>query len=172
MKKIIAAGVLALALAGCAQPGPYGAQGGYGAAGPGEFGLHTTTGGTLLGAAAGGLAGSQFGKGKGQLATTAIGVLAGGFLGNQVGASLDRADQNYVSRTQQRGLEEMPTGRATQWRNPDNGNSGTITPTATYQSAGGQVCREYQQTVTVGGRTEEAYGTACRQPDGSWRIVK
>jgi hypothetical protein len=29
--------------------------------------------------------------------------------------------------------------------------------------------REYQTTVTVGGRQVEAYGTACLQPDGSWR---
>ena len=28
--------------------------------------------------------------------------------------------------------------------------------------------REYQTTVTVGGRTVDAYGTACLQPDGSW----
>ena len=32
-------------------------------------------------------------------------------------------------------------------------------------------CREFQQTITVGGRTETAYGTACRQPDGDWKIV-
>jgi len=25
--------------------------------------------------------------------------------------------------------------------------------------------------VTIDGRTEVAYGTACRQPDGSWKIV-
>ena len=29
--------------------------------------------------------------------------------------------------------------------------------------------REYQTTVMVGGRTVDAYGTACLQPDGSWR---
>jgi len=33
------------------------------------------------------------------------------------------------------------------------------------------VCREYQQTITVGGRTERAYGTACKQADGSWKII-
>jgi hypothetical protein len=32
-------------------------------------------------------------------------------------------------------------------------------------------CREFQQTITVGGQTQEAYGTACRQSDGSWKIV-
>lgn len=29
--------------------------------------------------------------------------------------------------------------------------------------------REYQTTVFVGGREVDAYGTACLQPDGSWR---
>lgn len=32
----------------------------------------------------------------------------------------------------------------------------------------GQYCREYTQTVYIGGRAVEAYGTACQQPDGSW----
>jgi len=32
-------------------------------------------------------------------------------------------------------------------------------------------CREYTSTATVGGRPVETYGTACRQPDGSWKIV-
>jgi surface antigen len=35
----------------------------------------------------------------------------------------------------------------------------------------GAYCREYQTTVTVGGKSEQAYGTSCRQPDGSWQIV-
>jgi hypothetical protein len=29
--------------------------------------------------------------------------------------------------------------------------------------------REYQSTVVVGGKNVPAYGTACLQPDGSWR---
>lgn len=32
-------------------------------------------------------------------------------------------------------------------------------------------CREYTRTVTIGNRQEVAYGTACYQPDGSWKIV-
>lgn len=35
----------------------------------------------------------------------------------------------------------------------------------------GTYCREYQQTVTVGGRLQDSYGTACQQPDGSWKIL-
>ena len=41
-----------------------------------------------------------------------------------------------------------------------------------FKNNNGRYCREFQQTVTIGGRTAEAYGTACRQPDGSWKIVR
>jgi len=34
-----------------------------------------------------------------------------------------------------------------------------------------EYCREYTKTVTVGGQREQAYGTACYKPDGSWEIV-
>lgn len=127
--------------------------------------------GTLLGAGTGALIGSQFGGGGGRLAATAIGALAGGFLGSEAGKSLDRADQQYMQNTTQSTLETAPTGRVSAWRNPDSGNSGQITPTRTFVGALGQTCREFQQTIVVGGRTENAFGTACRQPDGSWRIV-
>lgn len=32
-------------------------------------------------------------------------------------------------------------------------------------------CREFAQTITVGGQPVQAVGTACRQPDGTWRIM-
>jgi surface antigen len=127
--------------------------------------------GTLAGAAAGGLLGAQFGRGTGQLAATGAGVLLGGLLGSSVGRSLDRADRLAMQQTTQTTLETTPTGQAAQWHNPDTGNYGTVTPLRTTES-NGNVCREYQQTVTVGGQTQEGYGTACRQPDGSWRIVR
>ncbi|MBM3491860.1 MAG: glycine zipper 2TM domain-containing protein [Alphaproteobacteria bacterium] len=127
--------------------------------------------GTLLGAAGGGLAGAQVGRGSGQLAAVAAGTLIGAFLGSEIGKSLDRADQAHMSRTTQQSLETAPSGRTSSWRNPDSGHHGTITPQPAYQTSGGEYCREFQQTVTVGNKTEQAYGTACRQPDGSWKIV-
>jgi surface antigen len=128
------------------------------------------TGGTLVGAGLGALAGSQIGGGRGQLAAVAIGALAGGLLGSEVGKSLDRADKAAMEKTSHGALESYRTGQTATWSNPDTGHSGTVTPTKTYQTAQGQYCREYQQTVTVGGKTEQAYGTACRQPDGSWKV--
>lgn len=126
--------------------------------------------GTLGGAALGGLAGAQIGSGTGQLAATAAGVLLGAVLGSEIGKSLDKADQLYAERTAQDALENSPSNQTSQWSNPDSGHSGTVTPTKTYQTPEGQYCREYQTTVTVGGETQDAYGTACRQPDGSWQI--
>jgi surface antigen len=32
-------------------------------------------------------------------------------------------------------------------------------------------CREFQQQAAIGGEIREVYGTACRQPDGSWQVV-
>ncbi len=127
--------------------------------------------GTLLGAGLGGLAGSQIGSGKGKLAAVGIGVLLGALVGSEVGKSLDKADQLYAERTTQQSLETAPVGQTSTWKNPDSGHSGSVTPTKTYQTAQGQNCREYQQTVTIGGKTEQAYGTACRQSDGSWKVV-
>ncbi len=128
--------------------------------------------GTLVGAGLGGLAGSQIGSGTGQMVAVGAGVLLGGLLGSEVGKSLDKADRLYAERNAQQTLEATPTGQSSTWQNPDSGNSGTFTPTQTYQTAQGQYCREYQTTVNVGGQVEQAYGSACRQPDGSWQIVQ
>lgn len=40
-----------------------------------------------------------------------------------------------------------------------------------FYSRDGRQCREYQSTAMVGGRPQPVYGTACLEPDGSWRIV-
>jgi len=39
------------------------------------------------------------------------------------------------------------------------------------QAQAQQNCREFQQTVIVGGQPQQGYGTTCQQPDGSWQIV-
>ncbi len=126
--------------------------------------------GALLGAGLGALAGSQIGGGTGRLAAVAIGALGGAYLGGEVGRSLDRADKAHAERAVQSTLEYTRTGQTVRWRNPDSGHSGTFTPTRTYRTASGGNCREYQTTVTVGGQSKDAYGTACRQGDGSWKI--
>lgn len=126
--------------------------------------------GTLLGGVGGALAGSAIGDGKGQMAAIAVGTLLGAGIGQQVGRSLDRADQLAMQQSMHQTLETTPSGRRSDWHNPDSGNSGSYTPQPAYQTSNGQTCREFQQTITVGGKQQSGYGTACRQPDGSWQI--
>ena len=150
-KALVSAVLLMFALSACAEAGPKTA---IGAAG---------------GAAAGGLTGAAAGEGAEGIIG---GVLLGGLLGGAVGNALDRRDREYANRTVHRSLETSPSGTTSAWQNPDSEHSGTVTPTRTYEAANGQYCREFQQTLTVGGQTEQAYGTACRQPDGGWKIVQ
>ena len=156
--KIVLAGLLTLSLAACAQ--------GYGD----NYGPKQT-GGTLVGAAAGGLLGSQIGHGGGRLAAVAIGTLGGALIGSEVGKSLDRADRAYLEQTTHQALESGPSGRPVQWSNPDSGHYGSVVPQPSYNNSQGRPCREYQQTVYIGGKPQSAYGTACRQPDGSWQVA-
>jgi surface antigen len=97
-------------------------------------------------------------------------AVGGGLIGGAIGHHLDNKDKEIAAQTAASALENNHTGQPAAWKNPDTGNSGTITPTKTYQAASGQYCREYQQTILVGGEKHQAYGTACRQPDGSWKI--
>lgn len=128
--------------------------------------------GTILGAGTGALLGAQVGGGRGRLIAVAIGTLAGALMGQEIGRSLDRADQAAMERTAHEALESNQSNKTSTWRNPDSGNAGTITPVKTYQTPEGRYCREYTQTVVIAGEEQQAYGTACRQPDGSWLTVK
>jgi len=123
--------------------------------------------GSLGGAALGaGIAALAHGNPAAIVASAVGGALLGGYIGHR----LDAKDKEIAALTASRAFENNRTGQPSSWSNPDTGNSGTITPTKTYQGASGQYCREYQQTITVGGEQHQAYGTACRQPDGSWQI--
>jgi surface antigen len=153
ISKSLMLGAIALSLVGCQQ-----------GAGPKQ------TIGTVGGALAGGLAGSTIGGGTGRLWATGAGVILGSLLGSSIGKSLDRADQQYLSQSTQTALESGQTGQAVEWRNPDSGNHGTVVPQKAYQRDN-TYCREYSQNIVVDGKSERAYGTACRQPDGTWQIV-
>lgn len=122
--------------------------------------------GTITGGVVGGLLGSQFGGGSGKVAAAAGGALLGAYLGGQIGKTMDKVDRMEM----QRALETAPTGRAVTWSNPDSGNRYTVQPTRTYYNAQ-QPCREYITKALIGGKPQQIYGKACRQADGSWRVV-
>ena len=151
----VALAIATMAVGGCAEQDRYGRKQSIGALG---------------GAALGGLLGSQFGSGTGKLAMTGVGVLIGALAGSEIGKSLDRADRAAANRAVNQ-AQTAPIGETITWRNPESGNRGTITPIREGTSESGRYCREFQQSVTVAGKTQQGYGIACRQPDGTWRIV-
>lgn len=120
--------------------------------------------GMVIGGLLGGVVGSQFGHGSGRTAAVIMGTLAGVAVGGAVGRSMAERDRYLTAQT----LETVRTGVPSQWVNPDTGNRYTVVPTRTWGSVEGP-CREYQVSAVIGGRVEQMWGTACRQPDGSWR---
>jgi surface antigen len=121
--------------------------------------------GMVIGGILGGVLGSQVGGGRGRTAATIVGTMAGVMIGGSIGRSMDDTDRLNTARS----LETVRTGVPSSWRNPDSGNQYTVVPTRTFDSSTGP-CREYTVDAVIGGKREKVYGTACRQPDGSWRI--
>lgn len=99
-----------------------------------------------------------------------LGVVQGGVLGADIGQSLDAEDRRLAGRAEYEGLEFMRAGRPAIWRNAESGNSGTVVAGPLYQ-VNLLDCREYTHTVAIAGRNRVARGTACRRPDGDWRMV-
>jgi surface antigen len=97
-------------------------------------------------------------------------IIDSAIIGGKVGRTLDEVDQHLMDENSTHALNELPANTTSTWRNPDSGHRGTFTPINTTQPRPGIYCREFQQTVTIGGETQEAYGTACRQPNGAWEI--
>jgi len=127
--------------------------------------------GQLIGVGLGTIAAHNLSKGhKDRGLALVVGALAGGIIGQQVGAHLDARDREMYGQTMQHTLERAPDNSTGSWNNPNSGHSGTVVPTQTYQASNGQYCREFQTSVVVGGETQQGYGRACRQPDGSWKI--
>lgn len=165
--------VLAGGAVACAPTNSYGPQTGgslLGTNGGGfsDMGQRETLG-ALLGGVAGAVAGAQYGThgSNERYAVMALGALAGGLLGQQVGQGLDRAAQANRAMAFQR---MMATGAPQQWQGQTTQGGfvyGGFQPIQ--QQPNG--CRTYTQTIVVGGRPQQAVGTACPNVDGTWRIV-
>lgn len=153
MKKLISA-LLMLAivsLVGCAEP---------------NSSIKKQDVGVMSGAVIGGLMGSRFGGGSGQIAAIAAGTLAGAFIGGAIGKNMDDTDRLKMSRS----LENNPVGKPAYWQNAQTGARYTVTPVRNVSYNGNPYCREYRTVANIGGKQQQMYGTACRQPDGAWQV--
>ena len=158
---MIMALVATLSLGACAQPGEQNTWG---------MGNKETMG-TLGGAVVGGILGSKVGKGSGRGWATGAGAVLGALAGSSIGRSLDQNDRMYASRAWDRAYD-APVGQTIKWDNPDSGNYGTVTPIREGRSTSNNGrCREYKQSIFVGGKAETAVGTACQNSDGTWTMI-
>lgn len=142
-----------------------------------EFGCNSDVIGAVTGGVIGAAIGSQIGDGDGQTAAIIGGAILGLFAGNAIGQSVDQANANCINQT----METVPDWQPVVWHDPVVHQTGradstepkryALTPTRTYTSPAGFICRDYVTTVTVNGQLSQSTGTACREPDGRWRIV-
>lgn len=123
--------------------------------------------GTLTGGVAGGVLGSTVGQGNGRILAIGVGTLAGAFIGNAVGKSMDETDRLKMTSA----LENNSVGQPAYWHNNRTGASYKVVPTKNVSVSGNKYCREYRTVADVAGKKQQIYGTACRQPDGSWKVV-
>ena len=123
--------------------------------------------GAVVGGVLGGVLGSNVGRGEGRTAAIIGGTLLGAMVGSEIGRYMDETDELKS----QRALEMNRDRQVSQWHNPNTGADISTTPVNTYQRNDGTYCREYQTEIIVEGQRQKGFGTACRQPDGSWKIV-
>jgi surface antigen len=106
-----------------------------------------------------------------QLIATATGGVFGALIVSELIHNMNDVDRLQVNQANVT-ARSTPIGRQITWNNPQSSNAGSIIATRDGYSESGKYCREFYQTVSIGGNTEDAYGVACRQPDGSWQIVQ
>ncbi len=123
--------------------------------------------GTGTGAVLGGLLGSQFGQGGGKVLAVGLGAVAGAVIGNAIGKNMDDTDRLKMNNA----LESNRAGQPAYWTNSKTGNRYTVTPTQNVTYDYNPYCREYRTTAYIAGKKQQVYGTACRQPDGTWQAV-
>ena len=85
-----------------------------------------------------------------------------------VGDAMSYEDRNLYLGAYQRALA-APIGEPIGWNSRQA--SGDVTTTRDGW-AGQRYCREFRQNVLIDGKSQEAYGTACKTPDGGWQLVQ
>lgn len=106
------------------------------------------------------------------MSADAPGVPAGTYVGSGLGAKLEAEDRTFLRRYTQDALEYNRLWQVSEWRNPRSGSAGSVMPVRTYRTGQGRHCREFETTLSVAGEdARRAIRRACREDDGTWRLI-
>jgi surface antigen len=160
----------ALVLAGCA--GTSSSEPRAGSGGDGGFGIPDGTCnrkaiGAVMGGAIGGVIGAQVGDGAGRRIAILAGAAAGTLIGSHVGRKMDEADRACVGEA----LEKAPDNGTVQWASSDGSTTYRVKP-ITRQPDTDLSCRLFELEATTAAGSSTSKANACRESDGSWRLVE
>ncbi len=110
---------------------------------------------------------STIGSGGEGRAAMVGGAIIGALVGGTIGGKMDQFDQHCIGRS----LEHGDDGKTIWWENSEAKARYGVTPMRSFENSAGRYCREYRTTALLDGRVRQAFGTACRQPDGAWQLV-
>ncbi len=120
--------------------------------------------GTVVGAVAGGAIGSQVADREDRAVAIVIGAVIGAVIGHEIGRSMDDRDFACVGHT----LELAKDGQRVRWVNETTGVSYVLRPLSSDRQA---TCRNFELTVSHGGKARTEKRRACRTGEGRWSMV-
>jgi surface antigen len=136
------------------------------AGGCGTYQMNKAQQGSVFGALAGGLLGSQLGPAEEREENALIGAGLGFMAGYLIGNEMDKYDQRQVQQT----LEYQPSNQTNAWVNPDTGNRYQATPGPAY-AQDGRIYRNIELEARIDGQREVVEGQAYRE-NGRWVLVQ
>jgi len=95
--------------------------------------------------------------------------LSPGLMGSSFKA-LSAKERGMVLAAEYRALEYTRAGEAVHWGIEGQSAWGIVVPRSPYQ-VGSLNCRQYSHNFTIQGLPQTVYGSACRNPDGSWVLL-
>lgn len=119
--------------------------------------------GTVVGAALGGVVGSQVGDGDGRTVAIIVGSVLGGIIGREIGRDLDDGDRACMGHA----LELAKVGQPVRWINDQTNVTYVLTPA----KSASKDCRNFKIKASRDSKSQTSNGRACRSSDGSWKIV-
>jgi surface antigen len=98
-------------------------------------------------------------------------ISGGGLVGSDFGSALSATDRQVALNAEYKALEYGKPGEAIDWAGQDGTISGRVKAVQPYR-VGSQDCRQYGHEIALNGVTKASRGTACRNSDGSWNLLK